>query len=749
MEREKAKLKERGFDGPEYVINPVIEYIDGESKITGRSTTDNLKPFNLTKNQTLEDFDPAMASVEAMIGLMGSGNLDENGQAIIDVSEAISALNVQAQQKSIRNQYKYNDSLDGHSEDWDRAWRSYFHGAARTGAFLKNKKMMDRLRNVATNEFREDFTYQGDENYVENYLKYVNNPAMDWQKMRAANFFWTMGLAPVTAALQYMNLGTTSLAILQQFNANTLENAASLARWWGLSSKFVTWDNIEWRDGSPVVRWDNEEIWAKDIRPAVGDRMTDEQFAEFKEGFLNSFKSGILGAALVEESAAPSMRDELTKMEKGLTAVEKAVQTTGLFIAVAEQHSRVTTHAAILDTMLTNPIAKQRAKTVLAGEDRIEDNPKISETFDAFQKMNPFLSFEQAVAQHGLEESHAVFGKVARPLPFRSWGGAMPFAFMTWPHQVFGTMYRMGFDRGPEGKAALGLLLLTFIMIGGMSGAPGAELLKELYEALHKTLTDEEIDIINNIHDGIGNRFVAETMTHGFLRSLLGVDLAQRTSVSVPGERIALYGMGALDDPSMLGVLGTTIEGVRSGINNARNDAGFFRSAPEFLPVFLANMVKAVGLTQEGAISRKGTQFVAPEDITAFDVGTRFVGMQSAHLSRQREKHWFAQVESKEDQGTYKRHKDRMVNHLTKYYREMEKGNEKKAAKHWDRYDKEIDNLIEFINREGYLIAPADIINSVQNTVTQRLTGEINKKKISKSGLEDVLNLEERIDSWN
>jgi hypothetical protein len=763
QETRKQQIRQKGFDNAdEYLINPKFEKT-GRTDADGNpiykatvQTLDNLRPFRMSKDDNRDRLPVDFISVDILMGLLSSTRLHHDGKAVKDASEDISKnifghlskeemdaladqlkdqLDVQAKQAVFNKALDFGSSnVEGYSLDTDRVVRSYFHSAARSGAYMHYRKAVENIRANTLKNYNNanDDTLE----YIDKYADYVNDPTEDWQAVRAGNFVWTMGLAPVSAILQYMNLLTTTPAQMQQYNPRTLDNLARIGKHLKLASKFTKWENIEWRDNAPVVRWDNEEIWRKEIRPMLRD-LDQDQFNQFKEGFINAFRSGIVGAALVEESAQPSLSGELTGKEKVKQATAKAIQFSGFFIGIAEQQSRAATHGAMLELMLTNPTARMKARKVLMLEGATEEEKrkrKADPVFDAFYKTNPNLSFEQAVAQFSLEESHAVFGKTARPDIFKTWGGSVALPFMTWPQQMWENMHNMALNRGSEGKAGLAMMFGMMFLIGGFVGMPGVEFLKELYEHLYKTLTLEEIDLVEKLHGSTDSRLVGEFASHGFLRSILGVDLAQRTSIPVIGEKILLFLMGAVDDPTVaLGVAGSLANSLATGVDNFRSGASMWRVAPEMMPIALKNITKAVSYTTDGVVTGRGTQLIPPEDVTFADVALRAVGATSAHVSRNREEQWFAQVLNREDKTKYTTIKKRLVNAKVAQIQAQRRGNEKAAKKAQRKFDKAMGDLRSFVKEEKYPISPLDLMNAMQDEIAQRLTGNVRFDRLSKS----------------
>jgi hypothetical protein len=396
---------------------------------------------------------------------------------------------------------------------------------------------------------------------------------------------------------------------------------------------------------------------------------------------------------------------------------------------------------ATAEQLIKNPDALARAERIWANDG----------VYQKSVQRNPDTSPIHLVATHTLHRGHAVFGKTSRPEIFKGALGAGMFPFLTWPYHQWGRLTEQAASLGVPGKVGFVTTLLAMWVLGGLVGLPGFELFKELYEAAYKKLGNREIDVINQIHQHYDdNRFKAEMITHGISRAGGGLDVAQRFGWPLPAQEFVLSAIGSKKDPTaVLGVPGTILSGVIRAVNNYNNQAGALTIAQDVMPVALSNIIKAMDYSQNGVKSRAGVTIMPPEDLTPADIWSRAFGMNTAHLARERERHFFAQVLSRSHQPKYNALKKRMTTQLEKAIRAEENDQPIKAKKHWSLFDKAEQDLIDWSVESGYYPPMLELNRILLDGVNQKLTGDLRWDDISKQNRHLVAEMEERLKSWN
>jgi hypothetical protein len=717
----KKKLTDKGYgDKKKYRI----------AGMNRNSDIDTLEPFPSTHNEEMELVNKDIVSFDVVAAMMGDRKMKSES-----IQSERDKLVATVLKKKFDKQFAKSSNVDGYSTDWDRVVKTYVHGAGQNLSFMYHQPIFDRIakktKELKDSGIRED---------LEKYFDYNANTAEDLQAIRAFNFGWTMGLNPSTAILQYMTLPTISLGQMSQYDSNVYNNMRMISKWGKYGGVFVRKGAKEFfKGGQAVIDLTNEEawetIWRKNLAKKKGYRLTRDQFDEMKATAIEMHKKGLFGAMLVEESLGPEQSAGVSSSDKVAKFGQEAIKQAGFMIAFAEQNTRFATFMAMLEQQMTNDQAHKRAMDLLQNE----------ELFNAMGSIERTFGDRANVAAYSMHRAHAVFGKAGRPEIFKGVWGAFVFPFMTWPHQMWGTMFDM-WKRGPEGKVGLGVTLSAMFLLGGMVGMPGGEMFKELFEAFYKGLTKKEIDMINQIHTGLHGGLDAEFITHGGIRALLNIDVAQRIGIPVIGENLMLSIAGLKNDPLVgAGVAGTIITNTQRAFDQYHNDSSAWLIASDLLPVQFGNLMKAISYTQEGVITRTGkTQLLTADETDIFTITTRLFGVTDGRIAKAREKAWFEQVLDRQHKPAYTSYKARMINHMSRYQRHKEKGNDKAAAKAWKNYEKAEQELINWSKKNKYPVPWASVYRTINEEVYERQTGKRNLRNYNKASREDIYNLWER-----
>jgi hypothetical protein len=708
--RERLKRK---YSDPKYIIS-------GSKETKGRNVS-ALEPFHANRNTIANEVDGSLLTLDMVAGLLHSKDMDAKDYAAVrdellaDITEG-----------EFKKKFSKSKDIPGYSKDWDRVIRAYTQGAS---TFISKLDNQAYLSNIASN--LNSIEDEGIKQQAQDLIRYVQDPAEDLQKLRAFNFFWALGFNTSSAALQYMALPSITLGQMSQYGGSVIGNMGRISNWVSIGGAFMgTKGGKQWTDSGFSINFDSEDAWAKIRKMKRTQHLSDDQFNDLKELTISQWKKGNLGAMLVQEFGGTTISGQKTGAERA----KMAVQTSGVMISAAEQLTRFATLMATADLLATDASALETADRVLSVEPVYNDR----------KKLNPDDSTLESAAEQTLHKSHAVFGKLGRAGMFKSIGGALIFPFQTWTAQMWGLLAQMQKANTPESRRGLIVTLGSMMLLSGMVGLPGAELLKELYEALHKQFAGEEIDlddiITRSINNSTGAKGLGTFVTHGALRQLGGIEVSKRTGLSVPGQEIALTLMGTKKDPTaLIGMEGSIISGVGRAFESMNTDAGAAAVLQDVLPVALANVAKAVRFSQEGVRTRGGkSQVISEADITPKMIAMRIFGVTEGKIAEAREQQFYAQTLERQHKPAYDRFKRRMENHLTKYYVQAKKGNDDYAQKHFKEYHKVAEELNKWSIKTGYLVPYSSMFRSLNDKVYQRLNTEINVKNYNKNSRQAI-----------
>jgi hypothetical protein len=399
----------------------------------------------------------------------------------------------------------------------------------------------------------------------------------------------------------------------------------------------------------------------------------------------------------------------------------------GIPISVMEQLTRYATIMAHYEMFERNPFAVKSAERVLKDDYR----------FQAMIDNNKEMTFIENAALFGMDEAHAVFGKIGRAPFMRGIGGALPFAFMTYPHQQLEFLARM-LGRSKEGRRAFLTTLSSLFIFAGLMGLPGVELLKELLEEIEKQITgsEEDFDLLirEKIYEQTGDVRFSKFVTQGIGRAYGNLDVSGRIGLPIPGQELLLNLLGIKGRSSdLLGVSGSLINGVAQGWQEFNQGSSPTKVLSSLTPVGLSNIIKAVDYTESGISTRNGIKLVNPEDMTRQSVFARAIGFTSDQIATKREEAFYTQLAERKYETGINRYREQTKKLYEKYVKALENGDEEVAESFEDEIENVIINLREFLtkNNIGDFDLPA-FIRSVRRDVKQRVTAEIDPKSLRK-----------------
>lgn len=679
------------------------------------------KPFLLTYNELKNNIDSRFINLELLSSLLHSKGIDEESHNSLRDEVYKDIL-----EKGFKKRFSPAKNIEGYSKDWDRVQNAYLTGAAHYLSSIQAQPefgiLSDEIDKVDDLNKRK---------VMRKYIDYVNSAEDDKAGLRTFNFLWTMGANISTAALQIMTLPTTTLGAMTQYNPNPVMNAYYISKWFKIGmTQFMKHgiNNVYTDEGGVSFNFSSKENLDQMVKDGV---VTQPAATQIRQLYVD----GTVKEGMVEESTRQHQfesRDGLGKARQSMTHLARLA---GLPISSMEQLTRFATSMATFDMLESNPKALARAKKVLANDYRFQAQVANDSSKTMTQHLSAFTT----------DEAHAVFGKAGRPEFMRGYGGALFFPFMTYPQQALEFMVRM-YGRGPEGKQAVLTTLGSLFVLSGLMGLPGGELLKELYEEIEKQITGSEEDldalIREKIHSATGSVRFAKFITQGGFRAYLGMDVSKRIGLPIAGQDQFMTVSGMKGDASdLFGVSGSMMGSMANAWNEYSNDSSAVSIASSMLPVAASNLLKASNFASEGAKTRKGTQLVAPEDITTSTKMMRVLGITSDQIASQREKQWYTQIAEKKHQVGVERHRNKAKKIATEMVRLQQSGETTKAK----ALQRDLENVImeytEYAKENGFDPSLKYFNRSVKEAVQQRINPSLNIKDVRKNARQDALKI--------
>lgn len=669
-------------------------------QITNVSNIDKITPFGLTHNEISKNLDNSAVSLELLAGMIQSKNLDVKAfeQLQQDLYSKIT-------KSGFAKHMLESEDIDGYSTDWSRSQYAYEQGLSNYIGNLSIRDGLNGLRAILNGARAwEDPDLKA---AVQKYVDYMGSPQEEYMRMRAFNFLWVMGGNLSSAILQVFTLPTLTLGNITKFNTNIASNLSCMNKyWWSVTRYFG--GGLSFHDSSVFVPFDDE---------ATLQKMVDNKvFLDAKQAKFNKWLAdrNYLGALLTEEYAGRKQyetRDTQGRIRENLSSVANLL---GVPISIAEQATRFVSVNAAYEQLSKIPDIETKIMDVLGNDQR----------FLAQLERNKDIGLIENAALFTMDESHSVMGRVARAPFQRGLGGALVFPFMGYPQNAIESMARM-WGQGKEGKVALATTLGAFMLLSGMIGLPGAELLKELYEAAVKATTGEEMDldmeIRSKIYNATGSDTLGKLATQGAIRAYGEVDFAKRIGASIPGQDLLLALTGIRGEASdVLGVHGGLLTQMAEFWNNYNTDASLGTTVASLSPTALANILKAQEYADEGVYTSKRTKLVDSKDLGLNSVILRGMGFTSGEVADYRERNFYAKVLENRFTPFLNTQREKAKNHLSRSFKYQNEGNLDKASKEMAEYEEVLARVLKKSMDEQYPIDLGAFQRSVLQGAIQR-----------------------------
>ncbi len=672
-----------------------------KGQITNLSNLDTLSPFGLTQNEASKHIDNSMVSLELLAGLINSRDLD-----VDTFSKLQEDLYSKISKTGFAKHMLESQDIDGYSTDWARSQYAYQQGLANYIGNLTIRDNLTALKKIleeGPGGWKDKNLYEAAKSYV----NYMSSPQEEYMKMRAFNFLWVMGANMSSAMLQVFTLPTLTFGNLMKFNHNPLSNAAAMNKYWWVVPRYFG-KKLHLADNTVFIPFSDEASLTQLVKDGV---FTSKRQADFNKWMAenNSF-----GALLTEEYAGRKQyetRDFQGKLKASLSSMANFL---GVPISVAEQATRFASANAAFEQLSKLPNAEQTIMEVLGNDQRF-----------AVQVQNrPEIGIIEHASLFIMDEAHSVMGRVARAPYQRGLGGAVVFPFQGYPQNAIESMIRM-WGQGKQGKIALASTLGAFMVFSGLIGLPGAELLKELYEAAVKATTGEELDLDfelkKALHAYTGSDTLGKFVAQGVLRSHGGMDFSKRIGASIPGQDVLLALTGVRGEPQdLLGVQGSLLSQIAQLWYNYNTDAGLGATVASMSPVALANILRAAEYADEGVYTSKRQKLVDAKDLSGFDVTLRALGITSGRVADYRERNFYSKVLETKFTPFVNTQREKAKNHLTRAFKFENEGKHDKAMKEFAEFDNVVDKVRQKVIDEEYPIDVNAFVRSAFQGALQR-----------------------------
>lgn len=626
-----------------------------------------------------------MNTVDSLAGLMNGRDLDAY-QGMMDRI-------TRAHQSRQSVPFVESRNIPGYSNDWSRVMRSYATGASYTLAKSEFDPHLNRYVNMAKQELTGP---SGIDEYkwLEKYHNYILSPSNDWREVRGISYLWALGGQLSTAFLQVFTLPTTTLGSMTSYNLNPVKNIGILSKYTTLFMQSLP--RISDLEAGSVT-FDVTSDKARDYllnKKKIDPRVYNSLVKASRLGKLGAPFHTDIGGSVGSDSTLSTRgsQDRYSNVQEGLRVFTNIF---GAPVSLMEQITRVSTLASHLDMLYKDPESVKRGDGILKDDAR----------YQAQKKFQPDLSIQEHLALFGMDEAHAVFGKEGRGTLLRGGMGAFVFPFMTYPLNAIEYMGRL-WGRGREGKIALGSYLFGLMLFSGLSGMPGAELFKELFDKFMTSVKgiqfDSEMLIREHMYNTTGERASGIFMYHGALR-MMGMDMSKRIGLELPGENIATRLLKDQSSPvsDFGGVPGSM------AVNALNAWKAYSQGYPaettlSFLtPVSVSNLFKAIQMSNEGLISQSGLgrrELISQEEIQENPgiAWMRAFGITHSTVTDARDSERIRMSENLKTRPFMDKMRTKGTRIIKEYLRESSRGNVESSKSAMDAYEELLNEVFEY-----------------------------------------------------
>lgn len=647
-------------------------------------------------------------NLEIMAGFLNSRGVD---MSAFDPLRDLVSTKVNGDKFS--RMFKPSEKLDGYSQDWDRVLHSYLTSSAHflgNMEFNRNLPAYQRLYSKILDPQLRDraekhFGKPGERGYV-------NSGQSDFGNLRTINYLWCMGGNMSSLLVEMTKVPTATLGNLNQFRPNSLKNMATLGKF---SKRYYTALNKIWNarsqfGGHLITPLHNEDFLNhitggdKEMNAFIKDYAA--KYGNITEASANRAFGG--GEQFGTETGKSNFQSKTNKIQTWLTNP----------LSVVEQGNRLISFCANYEVM------KELEQHQPGKLDQILQKNQI---YQDMRQRNPDWKPWQAGTMYAVDEENGAPGKIDRSPYLQGVGGAFIQPFFSFDHQMLEGMIKM-FNRGPEGKKALGVMLGSIALLAGIQGLPGARLLMKGGQALQNSITGTDPDWEQAIRESMTPVVGARNslmVTNGLLRAYGGMEISQRISLPLPGEDLLLnlLGVEAGKTSSVLGVEGSMIQNASNAWRGYMNGQSASASLGQMLPNSIGNLERAYQLTQRGAMNNVGgqaTRAVPPDQMSNWSVISRALGITSDQIASANEQIYAQKMKGKELQTADHRFTQQAENALMSMQDAQKQGNTSAALDAQQKLIQVVKNKAAFAAEHKVPFNGASFLNQLTQSSIQR-----------------------------
>ena len=425
------------------------------------------------------------------------------GQLTQQQKDYLDAVALQmAPERSFRKRWLRRTGTAGYSLDGMRVYAHYFQGAGSYLAKIKYKPVMeDAIRSLKDSlKLMKDASKKRTTiiRFMEADMKYSLEPSKDWHKFRSAVAIWQLGFSPAAA---FVNFTQTPVFTLPYFAGIYGSKKA-----YGLMAAV-----------------------AKSTKRAVtySPAKADPQFAAVRQALINM---GKLETGAAPELGAYSQGGNLLESVAGTNAQRawRAFTRTSMFMF--QQAERLNREIVLglgweLSADINHPhmqeIGNQYALEILNLANTPVDIGNGQQVRISYDTATRLISIREAISRTQFE-----YGRDYRPPFLRS---PLASSFLVFFGYIQAAAYAFGNNPGTV------QLLLTFVLLFGVAGLPGAEDLEELVNAVARTYFGKDFslevkarELVNELSQGsVFEETGADLFLHGLSRYSFGPGLLQ------------------------------------------------------------------------------------------------------------------------------------------------------------------------------------------------------------------------------
>ncbi len=616
--------------------------------------------------------------------------------------------------------------VPGYSADFDRAAGQFGFMAARDAA--RSRFWNEALEKKAT---LKNYTDETNDTQLaiasDKWFKYTDDPHQEWSTVRRVGFWWYLGGNMSSAALQIFSAVQFTGPMLAQFS-NTPKAIAALAKAFKDASFMLTNSSLK-SGGGTFIDWDKAPA---DLKQVILDNMAHY----LKQGQALQESGQVPGAQVFDE-------------KKALRLFENTI--IGGMFNTMEAVSRLTAFMATM-RLASDPTVLTKALELYSGDELF---------MRKVEKNNGVLTAE-ILAQHIIEDTFGVYGKINRPFLMRSYG-AVPALFQTYIGQMFALTYRLlTKGKNPTQRAAgrkiFARMMLMIVLTGGLFGLPGSDDAEELANWVIENApivgtglkTDMRAAMREMLYDAGFSAGMINAMENGLIEAGLNMDVQRRLALgNVPGSQQvrAITGILGLSSggnaADFAGAPGSVfITPFKEAKVAAREGRGFVEVAMKSAPLFIRNGYKAYQMAAGKGFVETNFGTVLADDPSAMEVMKQAVGFGSARMKRSREALWQERLNETRNQKMKSKFNNRITNAYRDIFTGSKTGNSGLSISGQEKLDSIMTDLYKWNSRQEIQNM---IFVDLERLVQSALEASFNEIRIINSGALNVApNLKQR-----